>query len=209
MTEINELLLNKKIKNKESSFIEYFKNNLSKYISKNHTIKYKGDQKRYNIDIIKSGKFDSEYSSKINSFNWVNFFSHAPSFFRTLAKYLKSEYDYILIDSRTGFADTSGICTMLLPERLVLIFAPTDQNLEGVIDVAKQAREYRIKSYDERTLAFYPLPSRIDSNNTTLRPLWFEKYSQAFKKFFIEAYSLNGCNLKYYFEKSSIRYIHD
>lgn len=209
MTEINNKILNRKIKNEDIAYIEYFNSNIKNFIVADFPVSFKGDRNKYSIDLMKSGKFDSSYSSKIIEFNWINFYSNSPSFFRTFANFLGTIYDYVLIDSRTGFADTSGICTMLMPERLVLIFAPNDQNLEGVLDVAKQARTYRINSLDDRTLAIYPLPSRIDSNNTTQRPIWLNKYTKWFKDFFIENYHLDSCNLKYYFEKSSIRYIHD
>lgn len=209
MTEINNKILNRKIKNEDIAYMDYFNSNIKKFIVKDFPISFKGNRNKYSIDLMKSGKFDSAYSSKISEFNWIKFYSNSPSYFRTFANYLSTIYDYVLIDSRTGFADTSGICTMLMPERLVLIFAPNDQNLEGVLDVAKQARTYRINSLDDRTLAIYPLPSRIDSNNTTQRPIWLNKYTKCFKDFFIENYHLDNCNLKYYFEKSSIRYIHD
>jgi hypothetical protein len=32
--------------------------------------------------------------------------------------------EYVLTDSRTGISDVSGICTMLLPDKLVVVFTP-------------------------------------------------------------------------------------
>jgi hypothetical protein len=40
----------------------------------------------------------------------------------------------VLIDSRTGLTDIRGICTMLMPEKLVVVFTPNRQSLTGVID---------------------------------------------------------------------------
>ena len=37
--------------------------------------------------------------------------------------------DYVLIDSRTGDTDVLGICTRQLPDSVVLMFTPDEQNL--------------------------------------------------------------------------------
>lgn len=44
---------------------------------------------------------------------------------------------YVLIDSRTGITDTSGICTSILPEKLIAVFTPNRQSLDGVLDLAR------------------------------------------------------------------------
>ncbi len=33
---------------------------------------------------------------------------------------MRKEYDYILVDSRTGVSDTAGICTVQMPDTLVV-----------------------------------------------------------------------------------------
>lgn len=47
-------------------------------------------------------------------------------------------YRHVLIDSRTGFTDTSGICTMLMPEVLVVVFSPNRQGM-GVLELVREA----------------------------------------------------------------------
>ena len=95
----------------------------------------------------------------------MKFYEKHPAFFRIFALFLEEKYDYILIDSRTGLADTSGICTMLMPQILVLVFSLNNQNLNGVVDIARQSIEYRYNSFDYRNLSILPLPSRIDEKN--------------------------------------------
>ena len=56
---------------------------------------------------------------------------------------LAAKYAYCLIDSRTGFTDVGGICTMLLPEKLVTVFTPNRQSLYGALDLTLEAVEYR------------------------------------------------------------------
>ena len=48
-----------------------------------------------------------------------------------------SRYDYILIDSRTGFTETSGLCIGPLADRLVLFCGLNDQNINGTAEFLK------------------------------------------------------------------------
>jgi tetratricopeptide (TPR) repeat protein len=58
--------------------------------------------------------------------------------------------DYVLIDSRTGHTDVGGICTRQLPNAVVVLFFPNEQNLRGltkvVADIRKEAEGPRKKS---------------------------------------------------------------
>ena len=60
--------------------------------------------------------------------------------------------DYVLIDSRTGHTDTGGICTRQLPDAVVILFFPNEQNLRGlrrvVRDVRAEADEPRSKTIE-------------------------------------------------------------
>ena len=48
--------------------------------------------------------------------------------------------DYVLIDSRTGHTDVGGICTRQLPDSVVVLFFPNDQNLRGIESVVRDIR---------------------------------------------------------------------
>jgi len=48
--------------------------------------------------------------------------------------------DYVLIDSRTGHTDVSGICTRQLPDAVVVFFFPNEQNRRGLESVVRQIR---------------------------------------------------------------------
>ena len=50
------------------------------------------------------------------------------------------EPDYILIDSCTGHTDTGGICTRQLPDAVVVLFFPNEQNLRGLTRVVGDIR---------------------------------------------------------------------
>lgn len=54
--------------------------------------------------------------------------------------------DYVLIDSQTGYTDVSGICTRQLPNAVVALYFPNDQNLRGLINVVKDIRNEKHRS---------------------------------------------------------------
>src|SRR6478736_4036986 len=53
-----------------------------------------------------------------------------PVVFDAFRDLITENYSDAIIDSRTGHTDVGGICTMVLPQRLVAVFAPNHQNLD-------------------------------------------------------------------------------
>ena len=160
-----------------------------------------------NLYFLKAGKLDADYSDKLN-FNWFAFFDKIPVFFTRLAFYLREQFDYVLIDSRTGHTDTGGICTMLMPEKLVLVFTPNQQSLKGVLKLADRAAYYRRNSDDLRPLQMYPLPSRVEFAESNLRLQWKDDYAKKFTQSFIDIYSLpKNTSMKNYFDEVQLMYI--
>ena len=70
-------------------------------------------------------------------------------------------YDYVLIDSRTGVSDTSGICTVQMPDTLVICFTPNSQSIEGAGAVAESAHAQRMRPDGTPGLLIYPLMTRV------------------------------------------------
>lgn len=186
----------------ESDLFEFITNSIEPFICHNVL-----SSTPFNLDVIKAGKFDAGYSRKLESINWLSFYKSSPYFFKIFANVLEAKYDYIFIDSRTGLSDTGGICTMLMPQILVLVFALNNQNIKGVTDIAKQAIEYRFESNDDRNLNVLPLPSRIDDNqNAADLQSWIDNYRSKFETLFENIYLLDKCSLSAYFNKSKIPY---
>ncbi len=156
------------------------------------------------LHLLKAGRFDENYASNVSTFNWVDFYSRAPWLIRLLAERLVEDYQYVLIDSRTGVTDTSGICTMLMPERLVVVFTPNQQSLSGLEELIQQATDYRKQSADLRPLVIFPLPSRIDLAEKKRKEEWRDKYQNLFENLLKVTYNLSECNLEDYFNKVQI-----
>lgn len=171
------------------------------------------------LDLIKAGRFSgkdtNEYSARVNKFNWESLYLKSPQLIRVFAEELAEKYAYVLIDSRTGVTDVSGICTMLLPEKLVMVFTPNVQSLKGGMDVIRRATEYRKDSSDLRPLTVFPLVSRVEANEPELRHDWrfgnSEKdtvgYEPELQKLLAEVYEKKEVVLTKYFDEIQIQHI--
>lgn len=165
--------------------------------------------------LMKAGKFNGEYSSRVSCFDWQNLYKKAPLIYKSFAEYLSHHYQYVLIDSRTGVTDISGITTTLLPDKLVVVFTPNRQSLAGVLNIVSEAINYRKESIDLRPLVVFPLPSRIEASEPDLRKKWrygdinsnLSGYQHEFENLFKVAYALDECNLENYFDEVQIQHV--
>jgi predicted acylesterase/phospholipase RssA/Mrp family chromosome partitioning ATPase len=167
------------------------------------------------LDLLKAGAQNDTYAARISTFDWADLFKRSPWIYRAFADRLAREYDYVLIDSRTGESDTTGICTRMLPEKLVVVFTPNRQSLTGVEKLARRAVAYRKESEDPRPLAIFPLPSRVDSTYPTFVENWrdgnpsldLEGYRFHFERLLKELYGFEHCDLSEYFREVELQYI--
>jgi len=166
-----------------------------------------------NLHFITAGLFDDSYARRVNSFRWPALNNRAPWLFTWFGNYIAESYQYVLIDSRTGITDTSGICTSILPERLITVFTPNRQSLEGVLDLASRAISYRRKSDDLRPLLIFPLPSRIEPTMEKLRRFWRSDpevgYQSRFETLIRDAYGIREYSLTDYFDEIQIQQVPD
>ena len=144
---------------------------------------------REEIHLITAGKRtrDSHYFEKVTSLNWDTFYQHRGGFLiESLRNEWKANYDYVLIDSRTGITDIGGICTVQLPDVLVLLFTATEQSLNGILEVAAKAQKSQWNlPFDRFNLTCLPIPSRFDSNEEfKVSRDWLEIFSDRLKEIY-------------------------
>jgi len=175
---------------------------------------YIGQTEHATIHIMRAGRNDDGgYGRRVNTFAWERLFQRAPGIYRAVAERLAREFRWVLIDSRTGVTDISGICTSLLPEKLVVVFTPNRQSLTGVRDLVQTATAYRRGHDDLRPLLVLPLPSRIEASMEKLRIQWrhgrpedgITGYQPMFEALLAECYGLADCNLGPYFDAVQIQ----
>src|SRR5215475_2356825 len=79
-----------------------------------------------------------------------------------MKKLIRNEYDFVLVDSRTGVSDTSGVCTVQMPDELVVCFTLNRQSVFGAAAVAISSFNQRTKGNGTPTLRIWPVPMRIE-----------------------------------------------
>jgi tetratricopeptide (TPR) repeat protein len=178
------------------------------------------------LSLMKAGLFDDEYPRRVSEFDWPDLFRATFGLFAGVADYLRARFDYILVDSRTGITDTSGICTMLLPDKLVVVFTPNQQSLTGIESLVRKAVAYRKDSPDGRPLTVFPLPSRIEmarpqlleawrngggsaDQTTSLLPSAMLGYQPTFERLFAQIYGRTDISLREYFNEVMLQHVPD
>lgn len=116
------------------------------------------------IDFICAGRQSSTYSERVNSFNWKRFYELGGARALVSAKaYLRKHYDWVLIDSRTGVSDTSGICTIQMPDIVAAYFTLNRQSIDGVTGILQSIRDYRSASVNGSEIIYFPIATRIEN----------------------------------------------
>lgn len=115
------------------------------------------------LDLVSAGCQGPSYSTRVNTFDWQSFYDRHGGgvFLETVKEKLREEYDYILLDSRTGVSDTSGICTVQMPDILVVCFTLNNQSIEGASAIASSVARQRGSG-----LQIFPVPMRIEMAET-------------------------------------------
>lgn len=95
--------------------------------------------------LMTSGAKNELYNKKRLSINWADLYERhsGAHFFENFKADIEDTFkpDYVLIDSRTGLTDVGGVCTLHLPDLVVLLFALNEQNLQGIASVARVLRD--------------------------------------------------------------------
>ena len=112
------------------------------------------------------------YAEKLYSIDWKDLYDNHEGFlmFEDLRNQWaehEANFDYVLIDSRTGHTDVGGICTRQLPDAVVVMFLPNEQNIEGLKPIVAAIRDEKIGVRGHRIdLHFCPsnVPELDDEN---------------------------------------------
>ncbi|HEX5114207.1 MAG TPA: AAA family ATPase [Pseudonocardiaceae bacterium] len=117
------------------------------------------------LDLLAAGRDDDEYVGRVQSLDWERLYDKGFGDYLELCRERwAAEYDYVLLDSRTGVSDIGGICTAHLPDRLVVVFTANEQSIQGAVDIAGRANAARDRMpYDRPQLTVLPVLSRFDT----------------------------------------------
>ena len=125
-----------------------------------------------------AGKYDA-FAEKVRKLDWDDFYLNCEGerFFDWLRDEAGRTADVVLIDSRTGISEMSGICTYQLAHAVVMLVAPNTQNLHGTCAVATHLRN------QEKEKPILMVPSRIDGSESSSLADFKSKFLAATKPF--------------------------
>ena len=143
------------------------------------------------VSLITAGREEgSTYIRRAQKLNFANLFKrhNLGSYVEKLRTEWISSYEFVLIDSRTGVTDIGGICTVHLPDVLVLFFTANDSSTEGAIDVVTRARKALERlPIDRGNLLAVPIPSRDESRTEYDRAMqWKRVLAEKFSSLYSE-----------------------
>src|SRR5215468_750896 len=135
------------------------------------------------LDLLPAGRQGASYSARVNSFDWEEFYERRGGgvFLEAVKEKMRADYDYVLIDSRTGVSDTSGICTVQMPDAVVVCFTLNNQGVKGGAAVAHSIYEQRLRK--GREVAIFPVPMRVEPFEKNKLDLRREYAKEMFKLF--------------------------
>lgn len=104
-----------------------------------------GDERK-SIWVMPAGLTNKLYATQFASIDWLDLYENQGGYlffedFKNQIKLLEHGFDYVLIDSRTGYTDIGGICTRQLSDLVVAMFFPNDQNVDGLSLVCSDIRD--------------------------------------------------------------------
>ena len=116
------------------------------------------------VDFVPAGRQGPSYGISVTTFNWGEFHEKLGGgvFLEAVKRNLRAEYDYILIDSRTGISDASGICTIQMPDDLVVCFTLNGQSIKGASAIAESAFQQRFTPARAPGIRVWPVPTRVE-----------------------------------------------
>ncbi len=116
------------------------------------------------VDLVPAGQQGPGYAVRVTALNWQELYERLGGgvWLERVKQRMRAEYDYVLIDSRTGISDTSGICTIQMPDELVVCFTMNQQSVKGAAAAAESAWTQRRKPSGEPALKIWPVPMRVE-----------------------------------------------
>jgi len=139
---------------------------------------------------IPAGHRDELYTQRLQNLNWETLYSehNLGNFLEQVRNEWKEALDFIFIDSRTGITDIGGICTIQLPDLLVLPLTANEQSLSGSVDTMNRLRATQAElPLDRGNIPVLPIISRFEGRvEYKQAEQWLTKFAQRLAPFYKE-----------------------
>ncbi|MFL5912356.1 MAG: KGGVGR-motif variant AAA ATPase [Gaiellaceae bacterium] len=119
------------------------------------------------LQIITAGAFDDSYFARMQALDWLQLYEESDlgELLEALRYQWTQDFEFVLIDSRTGVTDAGGICTVQLPHVVAFLLTPNRQSVDGSLDIMHRAEEERAKlPVDRPRLLLLPVVTRWEAN---------------------------------------------
>lgn len=114
--------------------------------------------------VMPAGRQDAKYDQRFRLIDWNYLYEHQDGF--VVFEDMKEQWrktlraDYVLIDSRTGHTDIGGICTRHLPDAVVVMIFPNDQNRRGLKPIVEAIRAEK-SGPQSKAIQLHFVPSNV------------------------------------------------
>jgi len=173
----------KKIKKGMVNFINDFfmENNFNKDLSEFSIQLLPKSENQGRITLIPAGNINSaNYWKKLANINWNDLMygenNQGIPFFLEFKELIKEviQPHFLLIDSRTGITEMSGLCTSLLPDKVVFLITNNQENIEGAQQIYHSIKRVeRLPNQKPIEVIFaltrVPFPTNIEEENLIKR----------------------------------------
>ena len=136
------------------------------------------------LSLLTAGKSGDDYTGRLHALNFPELFDKHDlgTYIEELRNEWASEYNFVLVDSRTGVTDIGGICTVHLADVLVLLFTTTESSTEGALRILERARAAQEHfPRDRKRLLALPVPARDESRTEYEKATeWKKRFAERF-----------------------------
>ena len=115
--------------------------------------------------LMQAGHHDELYIQRLQNLNWETLYSehYFGNFLEKIRNEWKENFDFVFIDSRTGITDIGDICTIQLPDLLVLPLTANEQSLSGSTEILNRLRITQANlPLDHGSVPVLPVISRFE-----------------------------------------------
>jgi MinD-like ATPase involved in chromosome partitioning or flagellar assembly/tetratricopeptide (TPR) repeat protein len=135
------------------------------------------------VDLMPAGRRAKDYrakdySTKVTGFDWSRFYTELDGgeFLQALATNMRDEYDYVLVDSRTGISEVAAVGPLKLADVVVNCFGMSEQSIDGALKISEHIEAVR----EPGSVTVYPVPMRVDRRRADMASSARHHYERAF-----------------------------
>jgi MinD-like ATPase involved in chromosome partitioning or flagellar assembly len=140
------------------------------------------------LSVLSAGRGGEDYGARLQSLDFPELFDkhNLGSYIEELRNEWSAEFEFVLVDSRTGVTDIGGICTVHLADVLVLVFTTTESSTEGAIQILERSRKAQAHlPLDRGRLLAVPVPARDESRTEYERATqWKNRFAERFNEIY-------------------------